>query len=146
MAEFVQQLSLHAGVMSILLVCAALFLLAAGWAAIQFTRATQLQVATNIAIARELSVIHQSITGSKAAGVPAPFMPSSAGVPDPSKGPQGPIPEGEGYSYTDEEMADQEAIRELKRHNAADHDRMTDDELQAQIALMKANGFVEEPD
>jgi hypothetical protein len=106
----------------------------AGWAVVAFTRLIQLQLAINITITRELASIQQMLAVPYRTTTQQPvYMPSSTPAAEPIKPGKTPASEeGEIYLPTDSDLADQEAIRNLKGQQISDQG-MVDEALQAKI-------------
>jgi hypothetical protein len=148
MDQIIHQISNNAVVLSMFLIAASVFLFAIIWAACRITRMMQLEIATNVTLARELASIQKSLaTGvsvpvSDPAQIFAPAMPSSAPVEEGKKNkkPQ----EGEFYGYNEADMSDIETINQLRREKVSHVGMFTDDELDAHIKSVKDAGFNED--
>lgn len=154
MVELFRQASTNAVSLSVFFLSAAIFLAAFGWACIQVVRASQLIIATNVTISRELAAIQQMLTKAPAptgftpANVPVPgppFMqPSPEVVAEAGKKPSKPLKmEGEFYAYDEGLQADLETIRNLRKERENDQGGLSDEELFAQIEKVQAAGFDE---
>lgn len=157
MAELVHQFSYNAVSLSVFLFAAALFIAAFGWACVQFMRMAQIVIATNVSLSRELAAIQQSLArgviGQPNGIAPVPVSEPVAGQifsEKPSSAPEGKKPkktkppEGEFYAYDESLQAELETIRNLRRDKENDQGGLSDEELDAQIAMVAAAGFNED--
>jgi hypothetical protein len=112
---------------------ASIFLCAAAWAAVAVTRMIQISISLDVTLARELSAIQQSLANRKTA---QPAIPTPSSEPAPNQ-------EGEFYAYDESLMSDLETIRKLRQERGSQQGGLTDEELQDQIASVKAAGFDE---
>lgn len=151
MLELAQQYYMVAAVLSVLLLSTAVLLFAVGYSALAITRMLQMCIATNVTLARELSAIQQSLARggvnptvpvSEPVGSSFPSaMPSSAPASPGGKKPR--KQEGEWYAYDESMQSDLETIRKLRQEKGKDQGGLTDEELDSQIASVKAAGFDE---
>lgn len=145
MAEMINQVSMSAGQLTILLFVAAVFLASVAWAAIAVMRMLQIAIATDSILARELSAIRQSLIATAPQQQAQPKNNSLIsrqfsvpGTVDDKKF------EGEILSSDDIELAEQETIRQLRNQGRVEMGGMTNAELEAEIEKVKQMGFVEE--
>lgn len=150
MSDLIIQISTNSVQLSLFLFFFALAMAGLAWAIVAFARLFQLQIATNVAITREISAIQHALAAPIQPGVPqAPaFVPSSEQSPDATPVKKGKIkipkmPEGEIILPTDSDLADQETIRNMRTQSIVEQG-MSDESLQQHIEELRQQGFPDE--
>jgi uncharacterized iron-regulated membrane protein len=148
MSDLIIQISNNSVQLSLFLFFFALAMAGLAWSIVAFARLFQLQIATNVAITREISAIQHALAAPIQPGVPqaTAFVPSSEQSPAAAPVKRGKIPkmpEGEIILPTDSDLADQETIRNMRTQSIVEQG-MSDESLQQHIEELRQQGFPDE--